>query len=45
MQSLNRKQKRIDIGIQNPAPSSTKIAKSTPAGKLGMTAYRKGRFV
>jgi len=45
MQSLSRKQNRIDAGLQNQAPKSTKISKHTPAGKLGGIAYRKGRFV
>jgi hypothetical protein len=45
MQSLSRKQDRIDLGIQNQAPRSTKISKYTSAGKLGGIAYRKGRFI
>lgn len=41
----NRNLKRIDAGILNPVPSSTKIAKSTNASKRGSFAsYRTNRF-
>lgn len=45
MQSLTRKQKRINNGLQNPAPSSTKISSSTPGVKMGsFECFRTGRF-
>lgn len=46
MQSQSRKFRRVSQGLQNLAPSSTKISKHTPALKLGFGGerYRKGRF-
>lgn len=44
MQSISRKLNRINRGLQNPNPSSTKISKHTPADSEGYNRYRKGRF-
>ena len=45
MQSISRKLNRINRGLQNPNPSSTKISKHTPADSQGYNRYRKDRFV
>lgn len=47
-QSASRQSKRISLGLQNPAPSSSKISKHTEApksrfGRGGIT-YRSNRF-
>lgn len=44
MQSQQRKFNRINSGLQNPAPSSTKISKLTKGESLGYAGYRKNRF-
>lgn len=44
MQSQSRKFRRINAGLQNLAPSSTKISKVTKGESLGYACYRKGRF-
>jgi len=45
MQSITRRQKRIESGLQNPAPSSTKIHPHTKAAKIGSsTCFRTNRF-
>lgn len=44
MQSQSRRFKRINSGLQNVAQHSTKIAKPSPAEKIGLSGYRKGRF-
>ena len=45
MQSEMRRFNRVNSGLQNPAPSSTKISIHTPANPAGYRdRYRKGRF-
>ena len=44
MQSQQRKFNRINSGLQNPAPSSTKISRRTNGESLGYAGYRKNRF-
>ena len=43
-QSLSRRMRRIELGLKNPSPNSTKIHKNTPAGKEGERGFRKNRF-
>ena len=44
MQSISRKLNRINRGLRNPNPSSTKISRYTPAESAGYNGHRKGRF-
>ena len=44
MQSEMRRFNRINSGLQNPAPSSTKISSHTKGESIGLNGYRKGRF-
>ncbi len=44
MQSISRKLNRINRGLQNPNPSSTKISKHTPAESAEYNGHRKSRF-
>ena len=44
MQSQQRKFNRINSGLQNPSPSSTKISRRTKGESLGYAGYRKNRF-
>jgi hypothetical protein len=42
---MSRTERRIEAGLTNPVPSSTKISKHTPAPKKGtFNAYRTNRF-
>ena len=44
MQSQRRKLNRINKGLQNIAPRSTKIARVSTGESIHFAGYRKGRF-